>query len=46
MLHAESLSFFHVSFILQVILIVFIKKAEQVQIDLKIQMIIAVLFII
>ena len=46
MLHAESLSFFYVNFILQVILIVFVQKAEQVQINLKVQMIIAVPFMI
>ena len=42
----KSFLFFHISFVLQVILIVFIKKAEQVWINLKIQIIIAVLFII
>ena len=36
MLHTERFSFFHVSFILQVILIVLIKIAEQVQVNLKI----------
>ena len=46
MLHVKSFSFFHVSFALQVVLIVFVQKTEQVQIDFKIQMIIAVLFVI
>ena len=46
MLHAESFPFFHISFILQVVLIVFIQKTEQVQINFKIQMIITVLFVI
>ena len=46
MLHAESFSLFHVSFTLQVILVVFVKKTEQVQIGLKIQMIVVVLFMI
>ena len=36
MFHAESFSFFHVSFTLQVILIVFVKEAEQIWIGLKI----------
>ena len=46
MLHMKSFPFFYVCFTLQVILIIFIKETEQVWIDLKIQMIIAVLFII
>ena len=46
MLHAESFSLFHVSFILQMILVVFIKKTEQIWINLKIQVIIAVLFMV
>ena len=46
MFYAESFSLFHVDFILQVILVVFIKKVKQVQINLKIQMIDAVLFMI
>ena len=46
MLHAESFPFFHVSFLLQVVLVVFVKEAEQVQIGLKIEMIIAVPFVI
>ena len=36
MLYMKSFPFFHVSFALQVILVVFVKKAEQVQINLKI----------
>ena len=46
MFHVKNFPFFHVSFTLQVILIVFVKKTEQVWIDFKIQMIIAVSFII
>ena len=46
MLHAESFPLFHVNFALQVVLVVFVKKAEQVWISLKIQMIIVVLFMI
>ena len=46
MLYVKSFPFFHIHFTLQMILIVFVKKAKQNQIDFKIQMIIAVLFII
>ena len=46
MLHVESLSFFYVSFILQVILIVFVQKTEQIWIGFKVQIIIAVLFVV
>ena len=46
MLYTESLLFFHVNLTLQVILIVLVEKAEQIQIGLKIQMIIAILFMI
>ena len=46
MLHAKSFPLFYVDFTLQVILVVFVKKTEQVQISLKIQMIVAVLFMI
>ena len=46
MLHAESFPFFHVNLTLQVILIVFIKITEQIWINFKVQMIIAVLFMI
>ena len=46
MLYAENFPLFHVYLVLQVILIVFVKEAEQVQIDSEIQMIIAVLFVI
>ena len=46
MLHVKNFPFFHICLILQVILVVFIKETEQIQINLKIQMIIAVSFII
>ena len=46
MLHVKSFPFFHVSFVLQVILVVFVKKAEQIWINFKIQVIVAVLFMI
>ena len=46
MLHVKSFPFFHVDFALQVILIVFVKEAEQVWIGFEIQMIVAVLFMI
>ena len=46
MFHAESFPFFYVSFILQMILVVFVKKTEQVWINLEIQMIIAIPFVI
>ena len=46
MLYVKSFSFFYISFALQVVLIVFIKETEQIQIGFKIQIIIAVLFMI
>ena len=46
MLHMKSFPFFYVSLVLQVILIVFVKEAEQIWIGFEIQMIIAVLFMI
>ena len=46
MLHVKSFLFFHVDFALQVILVVFVKKAEQIWIGLKIQMIVIILFMI
>ena len=46
MLYAENFSFFYICLTLQVILIIFVKKAKQIWIGLKIQMIIAVLFVI
>ena len=46
MFYAENFPFFHVNFILQMVLIVFVKETEQVQIGLKIQIIIAVSFMI
>ena len=46
MFYVKSLPFFHVSLALQMILIVFIQKTEQIQISFKVQIIIAVLFVI
>ena len=46
MLHAESFPFFYVDLALQVILIIFVQKTEQIQIGLEVQVIIAVLFVI
>ena len=46
MLHVKSFPFFHVGFTLQMILVVFVKEAKQVWIGLKIQVIIAVLFVV
>ena len=46
MFYAESFLFFYVDFILQVVLVVFIKKTEQIQIGFKIQMIVVVPFMI
>ena len=46
MFYAESFPLFHVDFVLQVVLVIFVKKAKQVWINLKIQVIVAILFMI